>query len=309
MKHDLYVLAGATATGKTSVAHVLARMLDAAILSADAMLIYQGMDIGTAKPTPAERAGLTYGGLDCVTPDQSFSVGQYRDVALAFLRSLPDQQPVVVVGGTGLYIKSLLAGLDPMPPVDPAVRREVDRVYEQGGVAALQAACQAEAPERYASLKDPANPRRLSRVLELARMGVPAQSAWQRTMKGRCAILQRERAQLHQRIERRVEDMYAHGLVAEVESLLQRWPNWSKTAAMAIGYREARARLAGELSEAKAKAETARRTRHYARRQQTWFRHQLPQDTIAVVETDTPDDIAARVAQSWRTHGPCELAN
>lgn len=308
MKDDLYVLAGATATGKTSVAHQLARSMDAAILSADAMLVYQGMDIGTAKPAPRERSGLAYGGIDCVTPDQGFSVGQYLEAALTFLRALPEQQPVVVVGGTGLYIKALLAGLDTMPPVDPALRHDIDQLYEQGGLAALQAACQKEAPERYAALKDPANPRRLSRALELARIGVPMQDAWQRKVTGRCTVLARERSSLNQRIETRVHNMYHEGLVAEVESLLQHWPTWSKTATMAIGYREARALLAGEMTESEAKAETARRTRQYARRQQTWFRHQLPQDEIAVTETDTLEHIAERVAQSWRKYGPCKLA-
>jgi tRNA dimethylallyltransferase len=299
----VFVLAGPTAVGKTAVADELARRNGWAVLSADAMLVYQEMDIGTAKPTPDERAGLVYGGLDWATPAEHFSVGAYRDAALAFLRGLPPARPVLVVGGTGLYIKALLVGLDAMPAVDPAVREAVERLYAEGGLVAVQAACRAADPERYAALRDPANPRRVMRALELARMGVAPACVWAEQDRLRpIMVLTMAREALHERIEERVRAMYKGGLLAEVERLRGRWPVWSKTAQMAIGYREAVAVLEGELKEEEGMAVTMRRTRQYARRQATWFRHQLPAEEIPTAGAPV-HVIVDRLEKAWSEHG------
>ncbi len=307
---SVFVLTGATATGKTAVAHILAAQMDAALLSADAMLVYQGLDLGTAKPPAAERTRFRYGGIDEVSPDQGFSVGAYRDCALAFLESVPDEQPVILVGGTGLYIKALLYGLDAMPPTDPALRAEIEALYAAEGLAALQAACRACDPARYAALKDVHNPRRVMRALELARMGVPLQAVWTEptAQVPRFPGLTLDRTTLLQRIQTRVETMYAQGLLDEVAALQRQWPEWSGTAAQAIGYREARAVLEGATDPTTARAETVRRTRQYARRQETWLRNQFDVDWIDVDAYD-PEQTAALVSASWKRYGPCPITS
>ena len=300
----ILVLAGPTACGKSQVAHHLALQEGWPVLSADAMLVYRGMDIGTAKPSPDWRAQAVYGGIDCVTPDQPFSVGAWLEVARAFLAAQPRELPVLLVGGTGLYIKGLLQGLDPMPPVDPALRREVEALYAGQGLPGLQAACAALDPERYAALRDPANPRRLMRLWELARMGVPAARVWDRPSPIHGVGLEMERETLDQRIAQRVDAMYEGGLLEEVRRLQAAWPVWSATAGQAIGYREAVAVLAGGLTEAEARAETVRRTRRYARRQRTWFRHQLTLETVELSAADPVEAVVDRVRAGWRVNGP-----
>ena len=305
LSRPAYILAGATAAGKTGLAHAIARTEGWPILSADAMLVYRGMDIGTAKPTTAERAGLVYGGIDCVTPDQTFSVGVYWEHAKRFLTGLPAGQPVLVVGGTGLYIKTLLLGLDPMPPVDAAVRAEVQDLYEKEGLAGVQRACQEADGAGYAAVKDPTNPRRVMRALELARMGVPVRRTWAEGQVSGCVVdVQWERSALYRRIEQRVAHMYDAGLLDEVAGLRRRYPVWLETARQAIGYREAVAVLDGRLTEAEAQQETTRRTKQYARRQATWFRHQLPVAPVRRTEPETEDEVVARIRAEWSTHGP-----
>lgn len=305
--HSLYVLAGPTATGKTELAHRLAREQSWAVLSADAMLVYRGMDIGTAKPSPEERDAILYGGMDLVTPDQPFSVGAWLDHAHAFLSSIPETQLVLVVGGTGLYIKSLLYGLDPMPGADQSVRAEIQALFEREGLEGLRKAALEEAPDRYANLKDKNNPRRIQRALELARMDVPHERVWTRGSAGRIVVLTMERETLTRRIIQRVNRMYREGLLEEVRHLCERYPAWSDTARMAIGYREALAVLEGKMTKEQAQEETVRRTRRLARRQMTWFRHQLD---CAPVDADNnvSSEITARGVQDvWSTHGPCRI--
>ena len=304
-----YWLTGPTAVGKSRCAHCLATRHNWALLSADAMLVYKGMDIGTAKPVAAERQGVAYGGLDCVNPDKTFSVAAYLDAVRIFFATLPPRQPVLVVGGTGLYIKALLYGLDPTPSVHPQVRRTVADIHAQGGVVALQAACQREAPQRYAVLTDKQNPRRLMRALELARSGDPEPPPARGPANGgrACIGLNLPPPQLNARIEVRVDEMYADGLLDEVRLLRQRYPNWSSTARQAIGYREAAAVLDGTLAEDDARAATAQRTRRYARRQKTWFRHQLPTQWLDITGDMSAAEVADKVEACWEQYGPVPI--
>ncbi len=304
----VHMLAGPTATGKTDLAHRLARKHEWAVLSADSMLVYRGMDIGTAKPLPADRAGLRYGGIDLATPDQSFDVGAWLAHARDFLQELPAEQEILVVGGTGLYFKALLYGLDPMPSVDPAVREWAERIYEDRGLDGLRRTCQELASERYAALKDKDNPRRLMRALELERMGAPHARVWeQREVEAVPVVLHMPRGRLDERIEARVERMFRDGLLDEVRRLQTQYPVWSDTASGAIGYREACAVLNGEMDEAEARASIARRTRQLARRQLTWFRHQLACEWVDINPGTSEEELAENVYAVWRRYGPCSI--
>lgn len=308
MGQPAYVLCGPTASGKTEVAHRIARRQGWPLLSADSMQVYEGMDIGTAKPSIDERKGLTYGGLDWVTPDRSFSVGAYRQAAMHFLQGLSQSVPVLVVGGTGLYIKALLMGLDEMPPIDPAVRGEVQKIYTESGLIGLQTELQDLSQDRYDRLADPNNPRRVMRALELAKMGVPLQPTWSATrMQGTVTVLDVDRERLHQRIHVRAKNMFASGLLDEAEALQKRWPTLSRTARHAIGYQEAWAVQAGDMQVDDAVAQTEKRTRHYARRQRTWFRHQLPADSVEVQPNESVESLADRILAGWQAGGGCEL--
>lgn len=299
---ELHFLVGPTASGKTAIAHRLAERLGARILSADAMLVYRGMDIGTAKPTVAERRRFAYRGVDLADPDQRFSVGAY----LAQVRVLPAGR-WLVVGGTGLYVRGLIEGLDPLPAADAALRAEAEALLASGGVAALREWLAVIGPAHLAALADPRNPRRLARAYELARLGVPPPRAtWSAAPSSvRLAGLAPDRAWLGDRIARRVAGMFASGLIDEARGLQARWgPRLSETARKAIGYEEAFAVLDGTTALAEAQARTVLRTRQYAKRQMTWFRHQAQVDWVIVGEALDENAVADAVAAVWERQGP-----
>lgn len=298
-----FVLAGPTASGKTAVAHGLARRLGARILSADSMLVYRHMNVGTAKPSPGELAEFGYAGIDLVDPDGAFSVRDYLRHASEAVRRDPSR-PWIVAGGTGLYVKCLTQGLDSAPGPDAALRAEADAVLGRGGVSELAGLVRKAGAEP----RDAANPRRLVRALERSRQGcVSPGTAWQTAPPVIVGLLP-DREVLLVRIAGRVRAMYAGGLLEEVRALRAAWPEWSATASQAIGYREALAVLDGELSAAEATERTTIRTRQLAKRQMTWFRHQANVTWVPVGGADCPDAIAAEVLRRWEQHGPARLA-
>ncbi len=287
----------------------LAERHGAAILSADAMLVYRGMDIGTAKPTAEERARVPYLGLDCVTPAEDFSAaawlaavggrdgtaarGHGRSTAGGGAPSADASVLRFATGGTGLYFSALLRGLEPTPPGDPELRARLEAL----GTDALQrrlAARGATLPE-----SDWANRRRLVRALEILELGGELPKGWGARAKPPLLALTWERAALHARIARRVDAMYHDGLLEETAALRVRFPVWSRTASQAIGYAEALAVLDGALTEAEAKERTIVRTRQLARRQETYLRHQFDVRWLPVTETDTLPGLAARVEAAW----------
>jgi len=308
-----YFLAGPTASGKTDAAHCLARDQGCEILSADAMLVYRGMDIGTAKPGLALLREVRYWGINLVDAGQPFSLAQYRHEAARALAAAAGQgKGLVVAGGTGLYVKALLEGLDEGPPADTVLRARWEAVVRQQGVDPLRRELERRHSSLYASLTDSdrLNPRRLMRALELGTAGIVAvRRGWTGLRRGApIPCLRLPAPLLRARIERRVSAMYRDGLLDEVTMLRGKGFDDAPTARGAIGYAEALSCLAGRCTVAEAQGVTVMRTWQLARRQMTWFRHQVAVRWIDV-ESDLPAEaLADRVRAAWEADGPVPLA-
>lgn len=301
-----YFLVGPTAVGKTTVAQCLAESMGADILSADSMLVYRGMDIGTAKPSVSERGQVPYWGLDLVDPSESFNVAKFvQEARRCFESAHARGVPVIVAGGTGLYIKALLNGLDELPDPTPEVRAHWQMIFKQQGVEGLRAALLARHPSWLQGMADASNSRRLIRALELIESGFTAPPrAWDgRGQPSRVIALEVPRSELVRRIENRVYQMYSAGLLDEAQLLLSRFGTLSTTASGAIGYAEAIDCLKGTLSKTAAMQRTIQRTRQLAKRQMTWFRHQLNVVWIPTSASDLPA-VASAVSAAWRQLGP-----
>jgi len=287
-----FVLVGPTASGKSAVAHLLAEQTGAAIVSADSMNIYRGMNIGTAKPSSEERTAIQYFGIDLAEPAEPFSVGDW----LGAVKPAFGGQTPIVAGGTGLYIKCLLQGLDDLTAADETLRARAEKMT----LAELQVEARVAAPEAYETLADKENPRRLVRLIEHG--GIPER--WKEALPT-VVGLHVERDVLHKRIAARVEKMYAGGLLEEARGLVNL--DLSSTAQHAIGYAEAFAALRGECSEAEAKERTVIRTRQLAKRQMTWFRHQLNVEWVHTGDFADIGSLAERVSNVWELYGASPL--
>jgi tRNA A37 N6-isopentenylltransferase MiaA len=221
IERKAYLLAGPTASGKSSIAAQLAREMGARILSADSMLVYKGMDIGTAKPPASEIEEFGMGGVDLVTPAEEFSSGAWLRAAAEWVKTVPEEVPLIIVGGTGLYFSALLRGLD--------------RKWEKP-------------PPEY-------------------------------------PVIKIDRAVVRERIRKRLDDMFMDGLEEEKRRLHELYPVWSRTASLAIGYREGDDR-----------DRILVRTCQLAKRQDTWFRHQAS----ALYVEPSVDSVKA----CWAEKGP-----
>ena len=300
MTPKAYVLVGPTAVGKSSVAHLLAKRLSLPVISADSMAVYQGMDIGTAKPGRAEREEVEYHGLDLVAPDSDFSAADW-------LAALPRLPLCIVAGGTGLYVKALMAGFDSDNSRNDDLRAELDGTP----VADLQARLKHVNPAWLERLDDPKNPRRLIRTIERALAGEqpPERGAPKQAVSALPAVhgLWREPDVLRERIRRRIEVMFAEGLVEEATELRNTYPIWSGTAEHAIGYKEALEFAAAEDGGTELFERVVTRTNRLAKRQRTWFKHQLAVEWIEVAHDEPAEAVADRVLAAWEASGPVAL--
>ena len=272
----LIVICGATATGKSDLAIALAQKVGGEIINADSMQVYQGMDIGTAKVPLAERGGIPHHLLDIYPVNQDMTVARYQELARAKVDQLSaDGTPIIVVGGTGLYIKSILDDLN-FPDTDPDIRQKITDEAEAIGNEALHAKLAALDP--VAALAIPfENVRRVIRALEVIEItGQPYTTNLPREGSTRYpdAIqigLAMDREDLGERINKRVDRMWELGFVDEVEELINQGLLEAKTAQAAIGYAQIIAMKHGVMSEEEAREDTKRATRQYVRRQETWF--------------------------------------
>ncbi len=293
MIHPVVAVVGPTATGKSELALLLAEHLGGEVVNADAMQLYRGMNIGTAKLTEAERRGVPHHQLDVLDVTQEASVAAYQAAARDDLAAIRGRGHVpVLVGGSGLYVRAALDRLE-IPPTDPAVRRSIEREAEAVGAPAMHARLAAADPNAAAQILA-TNLRRVVRALEVIELtGRPFSASMPRREFLSPAVmlgLRVDRGELDERIVRRVAHMWEAGLQQETEMLLGRGLRDGVTAARAIGYRQAVAVVDGALSEDTARADTAAATCRYARRQESWFR---PDPRI--VWLDATDGDLARV--------------
>ncbi|MBQ8074660.1 MAG: tRNA (adenosine(37)-N6)-dimethylallyltransferase MiaA [Oscillospiraceae bacterium] len=274
------VVAGPTASGKTSLGISLALALGGEIVSADSMQIYRRMDIGTAKATPSELARVPHHMLDVADPAEEYSVSRYVEEAARCCEELFSRGKVpVLVGGTGLYIDSLLSGRSFGPrSEDPALRASLNAKYDALGGEGLLEELRSFDPER-AALLHSADKKRIVRAIEvylLTGETITAHDAATRALPPRYESLFlipgfRDRALLYQRIDSRVDDMVRQGLFGEVRSLLASGVPSTATSMQAIGYKEIAACLQGQISADEAIAQIKQASRRYAKRQLTWF--------------------------------------
>ena len=273
---SLIIICGATATGKSDLAVSLAKEINAEVVNADSMQVYKGMDIGTAKLTSEERQGIAHHLIDVLDIKDDANVAWYQQIAREKIdQILSSGKSVVVVGGTGLYIKAILDDLN-FPDTDPAVRQKITEEAERLGNDVMH--------ERLAKL-DPAaslaipkeNIRRVIRALEVIELtGKPFTANLPRQESSKYPAAKQfglvlDRTNLDEKIDKRVEDMWAKGFAREVSILMTQGLEQSGTAKKALGYMQIMNYLNGESDEAFAKEETKRVTRAYARRQETWF--------------------------------------
>jgi tRNA dimethylallyltransferase len=272
----LVVVCGATATGKSDLAIALAQQINAEIVNADSMQIYKGMDIGTAKLSIEQRAGITHHMLDVLDVTQDSTVAWYQEQARAAISDIHARgKNAIVVGGTGLYIKAILDDLN-FPDTDPVVRASLELELATVGIDALFKRLEKLDPAAAIAI-DRANSRRVIRALEvIAITGKPFTANLPREASSRYpdAIqlgLVMNRDDLSERIALRVDHMWEIGFVEEVDALIAAGITNGRTAQLALGYSQLIAAKNGVLSQDEAKEDTKRATRQYARRQETWF--------------------------------------
>jgi tRNA dimethylallyltransferase len=278
------LLMGPTASGKTAVALELARILPCEIVSVDSALVYKGMNIGTAKPDAATLAAVPHHLIDIIEPHETYSAARFRDDALAAMREIVERDRIpLLVGGTMLYFKSLLEGLNELPEADPMMRLVIDTMAQEQGWPAVYAKLREVDPATAARL-DPNDTQRIQRALEIFYIsGKTMEELLQKPRfvyfpykAIRIALVPRDRAVLHDRIERRFQKMVEDGLVEELARLRDDYGLDATMPSMrCVGYRQALQHLNGELGREEMISQGIAATRQLAKRQLTWLRSTL----------------------------------
>lgn len=300
----LVVVVGPTAAGKSGLALRLGRDWEAEIVSCDSLQVYRGLDIGSAKVSPAERRAVPHHLIDVVDPDEPFSAADYARLARGALASIAARgRLAIVAGGSGLYLRALLDGLFAGPSRDDALRRRLAEIAARRGDSHLHRLLSRVDPD--AAARIPVRDRtRVIRALEVYRGTGQSLSDHHRRPKDRLQGfvtlvlgISPDRATLRGMIERRTAEMFTQGLLDEVSSLLARGYSRDLRPLRAIGYRQAVAVVRGEMEEAAARHDIVAETMRYAKRQMTWFRHQLEARWFPGAEA------AGAAAQAWLEAG------
>ncbi|MDQ2867719.1 MAG: tRNA (adenosine(37)-N6)-dimethylallyltransferase MiaA [Verrucomicrobiota bacterium] len=282
----VFFLVGPTAVGKSEIAAAVACATGAEIVNADAFQIYRGLDLLSAKPEAEILRRVPHHLISAVSLADTMSAARFRELAMSALAIIRARgKPALVVGGTGLYVKSLTHGLSANPPPDPAMRAALQTKELAELVRLLR-----EKNPSLAKQVDLRNPRRVIRALEIASANNGASARWKDVEdNSRGVFLTRERGQLRERINQRVEFMFAAGVEEEVRNLGQT----SETSERALGLREIRQLLAGEISRADRIAKIQQATRQYAKRQLTWFRHQTSFPALNLTDFSQREAVSA----------------
>ncbi|GAB6157512.1 tRNA (adenosine(37)-N6)-dimethylallyltransferase MiaA [Desulfotomaculum varum] len=300
----LVVIVGPTAAGKTDVAIELSKLVRGEVISADSMLVYRGMDIGTAKPTLAERQGIPHHLIDIVDPDQEFSVAMFQRAAEELIREITDRGNLpLLVGGTGLYVRSVIDHYDFTPATgNSELREQLKQQAARVGNQAMHRQLAAVDPVTAQKLH-PNDIRRVIRALEVYYQTGKPISEYQYVQKNnspkyRCLMfgLTMDRQLLYQRIEQRVDLMLQKGLVEEVRQLMERYDAWG-TALQGLGYKEIIACLKGECTLAEAVELIKRNTRRFAKRQLTWFRADKRIHWLRLEDYSNKSELAREIAK------------
>lgn len=299
----LLVIVGPTAAGKTAASLELAKALAGEIISADSRYLYRGMDIGTAKPSLAERAAIPHHLIDVTDPDQPWSLAQFKRAATVAIADIAERGNLpMLVGGTGQYIRAVLEGWT-IPPrtSNSRLREELEGFAAESGAAALHARL-AEVDAQAAAAIDYRNVRRVVRALEVTlQSGIPF-SEQRRSEPPPYDVFQlglnMPRADLYARIDQRVDEMLATGLLEEMESLVARGLDWSLPAMSALGYKQLGNYIRGECTLDEAAHQIKRETRRFVRRQANWFQV----DDLAIHwfnPLDTSTEVIIATVQKW----------
>jgi tRNA dimethylallyltransferase len=298
MKSPIFI-AGPTAVGKSEIALSLAEQLGGEIISADSMQVYRGLDIGTAKPSPAERARVPHHLIDICDLTENFDAAQFIRRVQKAVEEIQERDYVpIFCGGTGLYFKAFLSGLGEAPATNPELRAEL----EAASFEALLRELRERDPAAYEKI-DKQNPRRVIRAVEVIRLTgkkfSEQRAEWKSEARSRKSekffCLTRSSSDLHARINVRVDTMFARGLVDETRELLKHGLEQNKTAMQAIGYRQVVEHLRGERPLTETIGLVKSRTRQFAKRQLTWFRRQLDPEWIELKPDESPEEISARL--------------
>lgn len=308
MARDALVITGPTASGKTALSIEVARRIGAEIISMDSRQVYRGMDIGTAKVTPEERGEIPHFGLDLVDPDERYSAGRFARDAHRWIREIRGRGHVpLLVGGTGFFLRALTDPLFQEPDLPVERRERLKKYLDSQSDETLMRWLEILDPESAATLRAQGGRQRIARALEVALLTGRTLPWWQRHAPPQMTpihplvfVLDLPREQLYQRINARVHDMIDAGLVDEVRGLLERGYDLGDPGMNATGYVEMIPYLRGEYSLDDAIDAIQRATRRYARRQLTWFRHQLPPDAVWLDATRPRHELADTIAEMWK---------
>jgi tRNA dimethylallyltransferase len=290
----LVVLVGPTAVGKSRVAIEVAKAFETEVLTADSRQVYRGMDVGTDKPLPGERQGVPHRLIDLVNPDESFNAGLYRRRAIDEIERLyRDRRLPLVVGGTGLYVRTLLKGLCGAPPTDPIVRTALRQEAKAEGHDRLYARLVAVDAVAAARLH-PHDESKVIRALEVHQLSGRRMSEFQQEhgfaeqpFSALIIGLNRDRDALYRRIEERIDWQLAHGLIEETKELLARGYQRGGAAMKGLGYRQVAEHLAGEDDVAEMVRRFKRDTRRFSKRQMTWFRKESGIQWLTIEESES----------------------